>query len=231
MVAAGKLPDDVGLLQDTFVLPRAHSDRWSWRLRKKWLKTRFTEIYSAFAYKFVVKPRPKLELSKIAPLAAKLHEQMYTDFAAGNLAAMQNEVCSGLFGSLRGRVLQRKPNTYLRWSIKKQLSAPKLCSYKAAVLPGGKGELNTERNSQIQAVVRLHTLQSLQHVQKTAKREGIKGAMVTKEENVGPEEEKESVEYIVVQRSMRKGKLNPWQVWGFTNETTLAEIERAEATQ
>lgn len=230
MVRDGKLPDDVGLLQDTFVLPRNPTDRHNWRLRKKWFKVRFTELYSLLAYKWlVVRPRPKLEISKIAPMAAKMHESMYKDFAAGNMAAMQNDVCTGLFGSLRARVQQRKPNTFLRWSIKKHLSAPKLCSYKAAVLPGGKGELNTERNAQIQAVVKLHTLQSLQHAQRIAKREGIKGALVTREENLGPEEEKESVEYIVVQRSMRKGKLNPWQIWGFTNETTLEQVDREAA--
>ena len=95
-------------------------------------------------------------------------------------------------------------------------------------MPGPKGEQREERNAQIQAVVKLHTLQSLQHAKKTSKREGTQknGKIVTIEENVGAEEEKESIEYIVIQRTLRKGKMRPWQVWGFTDVTTLAQIEK-----
>lgn len=230
MIRAGLMPDDVGLLQDTFVLPRKQSERWDWRLRKKWFKTRFVDFYGFLAFKwFLVKPRPNLELFQLAPKAAAMHKEMYTAFAQGNLDSVKDKVCTGLFGSLRGRVLQRAPNTYLRWSVKRQLSAPKLCSFKAAVLPGPKGESSGERNAQIQAVVKLHTLQSLQHVKRTSKREnksGNAGKLITTEENVGAEEEKESIEYVVIQRTLRKGKVNPWQVWGFTDETTLAQIEK-----
>jgi len=229
MLRAGNVPDDVGLLQDTFVLPRNPTERWAWKLRKAWLKARFIDIYGFLVFKwFLVKPRPDMELSKVAPLAAELHKEMYTAFARGNLDAVQNKVCTGLFGSLKGRVQQRAPNSFLRWSIKKQLSAPKLCSYKAAVLPGPKGMDSSERNAQIQCVVKLHTLQSLQHAKKTSKREGNQktGKIVTIEENVGAEEEKESIEYVVIQRTLRKGKMRPWQVWGFTDATTLAQIDK-----
>jgi len=227
MIRSGQVPDDVGLLQDTFVLPRASSDRWSWRLRKRWAYTRLVEAYSMGAFKWLVKPRPKFELRKIAPKAAEMHEEMYAAFAEGNLDRVKSQVCTGLFGSLRGRVQQRPMNTYLRWSVKRQLSAPKLCSYKAAVLPGPKGESAEERNAQIQAVVRLHTLQSLQHVKKVTKR--VNQKLTTKEELVGAEEEKESVEYVVLQRTLRKGKMRDWQIWGFTNETSLQQLLREDA--
>jgi protein MBA1 len=234
MMRAGLVPDDVGLLQDTFVLPRNPSERWSWRLRKKWLKTRFVDLYGFLAFKWIlVKPRPVMEIFQLAPRAAAMHEEMYSAFAQGNLEAMKDKVCTGLFGSLRGRVLQRAPNTFLRWSVKKQLSSPKLCSYKAAVLPGPKGEDSGERNAQIQAVVKLHTLQSLQHAKKTSKREGrgSTARFVTIEESIGAEEQKESVEYVVIQRTLRKGKMGPWQVWGFTDEMTLAQIEKEDGNQ
>jgi protein MBA1 len=227
MIRSGQVPDDVGLLQDTFVLPRASGDRWSWRLRKRWAYVRLIDTYGMIAFKWLVKPRPKFELSTIAPKAAEMHKEMYTAFAAGNLETVQSKICTGLYGSLRGRVGQRAPNTYLRWSVKKQLSAPKLCSFKAAVLPGPKGESSEERNAQIQAVVKLHTLQSLQHVKKTAKR--VNQRMVTNEELVGAEEEKESVEYVVLQKTLRRGKMNNWQVWGFTNETSLQQLLREDA--
>lgn len=229
MLRKGEVPDDVGLLQDTFVLPRNPSERWSLKLRKKWLRSRFTDLYGALAFKWMlVKPRPKLEISKIAPRAAELHNEMYKAFAAGDVNSLSDKVCTGLFGSLRGRLMNRAPNTFLRWEVKRQVAKPKLCSYKAAVLPGPKGESSAERNAQIQAVVKLHTIQSLQHVKKVQKREGHHKRIVTALENIGAEEEKESIEYVVLQRTLRKGKVNPWQIWGFTEETSLAKIEQEE---
>lgn len=231
MLRAGQVPDDIGLLPDTFVLPRNPNERWNWKLRKAWLKTRFVDLYGSLAFKFfLVKPRPQLEMFAVAPKAAELHREMYTAFAQGNLESVEKRVCSGLFGSLRTRVTQRAPNTFLRWSVKKQLSAPKLCSFKAAALPYEKSQDSTERNAQIQAVVKLHTLQSLQHAKKISKREGktnkSAGRVVTIEEDVGAEEEKESVEYVVVQRTLRKGKMGPWQIWGFADEMTLSQLKK-----
>lgn len=174
----------------------------------------------------LVKPRPQFGIRDLPSKAAAMHSEMYTAFASGNLESVSGKVCTGLFGSLRGRVAQRAPNTYLRWSVKKQLSAPKLVSFKAAVLPGPPGELKEERNAQVQAVVRLHTLQGLQHVKRVTKRKGDK--ISTEEELVGPEEEKESVEYVVLQRTLRRGRTNDWQVWGFANETDLQTLQRIE---
>jgi protein MBA1 len=231
MLRSGQVPDDIGLLPDTFVLPRSPTERWTWKLRKAWAWTRLIDLYGILAFKwYFVKPRPQMEVFQVAPKAAELHREMYTAFAAGNLEPVKDRVCTGLFGSLRGRLLQRAPNTFLRWSVKKQLSAPKLCSYKAAVLPYEKTQDSTERNAQIQAVVKLHTLQSLQHAKKVSKREGKTnskaGVVVTMEENVGAVEEKESVEYVVIQRTLRKGKMTPWQIWGFADETTLAQLPK-----
>lgn len=168
-------------------------------------------------------------MSQLSSKAATMHNEIFTAFAAGNLQPVSHKISQGLLGSLNGRVAQRAPNTYLRWSIKKQLSAPKLVSFKAAVLPGFKGEGKEERNAQVQAVVKLHTVQSLQHVKKASKRVGK--TVTTTEELVGPEEEKESVEHVVIQKTIRRGKVGEWQVWGFTNETTLRQLEREEASQ
>jgi len=53
--------------------------------------------------------------------------------------------------------------------------------------------------------------------------------MVTSEELIGAEEEKESVEYVVLQKTLRRGKMNNWQLWGFTNETTLNQLLKEDA--
>ena len=97
------------------------------------------------------------------------------------------------------------------------------------MLPGPKGERDDERNAQIQAVVKLHTLQSLQHVKRVTKR--VNNKIVTQEELIGAEEEKESVEYVVVQKTLRKGKMNNWQLWGFTNETSLSQLLKEDAKE
>jgi hypothetical protein len=33
----------------------------------------------------------------------------------------------------------------------------------------------------------------------------------------------------VLQKTLRRGKMNNWQVWGFTNETSLNQILREDA--
>jgi hypothetical protein len=50
-------------------------------------------------------------------------------------------------------------------------------------------------------------------------------------EDIGDEEQKESVEYVVMQRTIRKGKLGEWQIWGFTEETSLAQVEKELAAK
>ena len=39
---------------------------------------------------------------------------------------------------------------------------------------------------------------------------------------------KESVEYFVVQKSLRKSKEGPWKLWGQTEEMTLDKLARQE---
>ena len=98
----------------------------------------------------------------------------------------------------------------------------------------------------VQAVVRLHSLQSLQHVKRVAVRHPSK-ASVTKEvlvdsqgrelpdsaaenaEEAARKSAKELVEYLVIQKSLRKSKEGPWMIWGTAEETTsdkLAPVER-----
>lgn len=45
MLRSGQFPDDIGLLPQTFVLPQKSEERWTWKLRKQWLKTRFVDFY------------------------------------------------------------------------------------------------------------------------------------------------------------------------------------------
>lgn len=46
MLRNGTLPHDIGMLPDTFVLPRQWSERRNWPMAKKWMKARAIDVYS-----------------------------------------------------------------------------------------------------------------------------------------------------------------------------------------
>lgn len=181
-----------------------------------------------------VRPRPVLALGSIPSIAADLHGKLMHAFAAGDLSpiAHNNLACSGLLSSLRSRLANRSPQTSQSWSVVKNLSRPKLVSYKSLVFPGPRSEPATEKNAQIQGVVQLHTLQRLQNMKLQTKRESGKGGgrLMTEFVADGNPIEKESLEYVVVQKTMRRGKEGRWMIWGFAEETTLAKVERLAAS-
>ena len=250
---SGQIPNDLGLLPDTFVLPRGKNlPSWflnfsgRWTMEKKKFKLRAVELFSALMYRWImVRPRPRLEVGKIPGIAKDMHREMYERFAAGDMSPMESRICEGMLGSLKRRIAQRPPNTRLLWTIHKYLSKPKRMSYKAAAMPRQKGASLADTSGLVQAVVRIHSLQSLQHVKKVHER-GEDRKMVVKEvvvdaqgretpleefeeqqaEGKVPEGAKETVEYFVVQKNLRTGKEGPWLVWGTTEETTLDKVKR-----
>ncbi|KAI7339142.1 hypothetical protein KC315_g1390 [Hortaea werneckii] len=244
---SGNIPDEMGLLPQTFVMPRG-KNRPSWfsnfgdRKQMEWtrLKTRMTELGALFIYRFwSVRPRPRLQLLTIPGVARDLHKRMYEHFAAGNLTPMENQICDGMLGSLRSRIAQRNPNTGLKWTLHKYLSRPKIASYRTALFPEQKGEKNTERNGVIQAVVRIHSLQSLQHIKRMSTRDANQKLVVREvsvdsqgreseplKEGAVPANAKDAVEYVVVQKMIRKGKEGRWMIWGTTEETTMSQIKQ-----
>ncbi|KAK5113155.1 hypothetical protein LTR85_010973 [Meristemomyces frigidus] len=248
-IRAGQIPDDIGLLPDTFIMPRGkNKPSWfgipggRWRMEKKRIKVRAQELLSTMMYRFfMVRPRPRLHMRSIPGIAKDLQKQMYTHFASGNMAPMEGRICEGLLGSLRSRIGQRPPNTALRWTLHRYLSRPRLVSYRAAIMPGQKGETSSEKNGAVQAIVRIQSLQSLQHVRRTSSRDAT-GKLTVKEvivdaqgREVAPVEEgevprdaKESVEYLVVQKSLRRSREGPWMIWGTAEETTLDKVRKED---
>jgi len=257
---SGQMPLDVGLLPDTLVMPSGKNLGGALRgtagsrgtggggeggirrrLRLEWKrgKLRALETFQRLAYKFwTVKPRPRLDYFRVHSIAQGLHREVYEHFAEGNLLPIEAKVCEGFLGSLQKRIALRAPNTGVRWTVHRYLSKPRCVSFKAASFPFQKGELSTERNGVLQAVVRIRSLQSLQRIRKVSERDED-GRLVVREvvvdaqgnEVVGGQEEgavpkdaKESVEYFVVQRNLRAGKDSPWMAWGTTEETKVAEM-------
>ncbi|KAK6417702.1 hypothetical protein LTR95_017294 [Oleoguttula sp. CCFEE 5521] len=230
MLQSGSYPDDIGLLPDTFVLPRNPRERYSWSIRKKWLYTRFFEWISMFQLRFSTpKPRPRLQKALLPALAQDLHTRMLTAFAAGDLSPIAPKLSQGILTSLKSRLATREPNTSTSWHLLATLSSPKLVSYKPVVLPTSSKDKKLQyENWNVQATVRLHTRQSLQNVKKSMKRRE-RGTMVEEVTVLGKPEVKEVVEYVVLQKVVRKGKTGEWGLWGFAEEMTVARMKRDEA--
>ena len=107
-------------------------------------------------------------------------------------------------------------------------------SYKVGVLPGANGKFNRNEETHhgfVQAVVRIHSLQSLQHVRRTNQR-GRYGEMVVQETPVNAQSRgmaveegeesaakhaKETLKYFVIQKQLRRGKEGPWMGWSTAN--------------
>lgn len=187
------------------------------------------------------KPRPRLHRSKIPNIAKELHKETYAHFASGDLQRIESKVCEGMLGSLRKRINLRPANSYLIWRLHKYLSPPKLVSYKAAGMPESEG---LKGFGIVQAVVRIHSLQSLQHVKRVQVRKGAEKKMVMEDivvdargrelplarvtEQVDMEGAKETVEYFVIQKMMKRSKEGPWMVWGTAEETTVDKLNAQE---
>lgn len=252
MTSSGQALDYIGIIQDTFVPPTGQnrpSIFSDWRGRRKLLKYHvkswITLMQSRFMAFWLVKPRLKLETHKAAHVAKGLYEGMYHAFAEGEaaLGPMQaaGKLSPGLLSSLKGRIAQRPPNTHMRWKLHKYVGTPQCVSFKFA-MPDMKSP-NTERMGIIQAVVRIKSQQSLLSYQRRRARDPADGKMVIAEvpvdrdgKEIVPFDEqveegknmKTMVEYFVIERTLIKGVLGEWRAWGTTEETTLAQIKKAE---
>lgn len=197
-------------------------------------------LRSVFMYRYWTntKPKPRLHKNRIPGVAKDLHRTMYEHFAAGNLRPMEKQICAGFLGSLRSRLSKRPQNTYIRWTLHRYITAPKLVSHKVAMLPNAKGGLSSD--GILQAVVRIHSLQSLRHIKRVSTKEKGGRGETTKEvlvdaqgrelpaeqdsQEAALKDAKELVEYMVVQKSVRKGKEEEWMLWGTAEETTLQKL-------
>ncbi|KAK5164324.1 uncharacterized protein LTR77_010019 [Saxophila tyrrhenica] len=248
-LAAGQIPDDLGLLPGTFIMPYGKNrPSWTSETRKRWemekerWKTRFMDFYALFSLRYwVIRPRPRLEPLKLPRLARTLHQTMYSHFAAGNLDAIAPKLCPGLLSSLRNRIASRPPKTFQRWTLHRYLSSPSLVSMRTTLIPGTKDETRWTRNGVVQAVVRIHSVQSLQSVKRVNYTEkGVKlskdvmvdstgreiaGAPAPEVEAASERRAKEVVEYFVLQSVIRRSKLAPWMVWGTAEEMTVQKLE------
>ncbi|GAB7353508.1 hypothetical protein MBLNU459_g3955t1 [Dothideomycetes sp. NU459] len=244
--AAKRLPDDIGLLPDTFVMPHGanlpslFSDprgRLALERARLWQRGKDTltnlimrNFYVGNWRPWVRGGRPSLQRLRIPKIAQRLYEDMYAHFAAGTIEQMAPRLCESIFNSLHGRVASRAPNTALRWTLHRYVGAPAVVSHR--FIPAGLAEDKSKMTTLQQAVVRIRSVQSLQRIRRVKGKDG-KAYDVIEEGSVGGASGgaagKEVTEYFVVQRMTRKGEVGDWKVWGTTEETTLAKLRKKKA--
>ncbi|KAE9989103.1 hypothetical protein EG328_000034 [Venturia inaequalis] len=234
---ASKIPDDMGLLPDTFIMPTGKNlpsifSEPKFRLQLAWKRTkrRFQDLLSAYlAYKLQVyrgvpyrdRPdRPSINILTIKPAALRLHKQMYTAYANGDTKVLEEICTEGVRAIYLSKIEKRNQNSEtMKWELVSYKGRTKLCSMKAGGTPI---EIKNIPVGIQQAVVRIKSLQRLTVGTKMgAKAKGTKGN--DKEHIVWKEPtEKVVTEYFVIQRRLLQGVYEPWKAWGFVKEMDVA---------
>ncbi|CAD0109515.1 unnamed protein product [Aureobasidium uvarum] len=168
---------------------------------------------------FHVKPRADFQTSAIPSIAKSLYQDMYTAFASGNLAPVAPKLCENVHMSLEQRIQQRSANVGIAWTLHNWTATPKIVSHKYMPMSLEDNKDKTKQTTIQQVCVRMQSLQSLKKVRRV--KQGNKTVEVIEEgSSAAP---KEVVEYLVVQRLCKRGKMGPWMVWGTTTESDPKE--------
>lgn len=164
-------------------------------------------------------------------MAEDLQKRMYEHVAAGDLQPMDSQLCPGIKASLRRRISQRAVGTQLKWTLHKYLSRTRVVSFMPVMINPPKTEKPTERNAMWQAVVRIHSKQSLETLRIARRKPKAYMSSIQGEDERGEDGQrhmKESVEYVVLQKAIKKGQEGQWKLWGTTEEMSIADFEKAE---
>jgi len=163
----------------------------------------------------------RFKRKEIEQLALDLHAQMYTAFADARITDIEGICLEGLAESMRQRMSRRRRTDVLKWD--QGTTAAKLVSMKQIQgMIKYKGQIVYVQ----QAVVRIEGSQTL--------KKGIKlpgnftDEEIAQEKNVQWKNEmlKPSKEYLVLQRRILALQPTEWQIWGFTQETTMDNWEK-----
>jgi protein MBA1 len=139
------------------------------------------------------------------PVAQALHKQMYGAFAAADTTTLRRITCDGLYESFSSRIYSRPKFERWEWELVKYNGRPKVVSDRAA-------SLGIEGCGIRQVVVRIPSRQRLTRYNR-------RGEVVE-----GTGKEKDTVEFVVIQKKLWHGKEEDWRVWGTTEETTYERV-------
>jgi protein MBA1 len=173
---------------------------------------------------FHVSPRADFQTAAVPSIAKSLYREMYTAFSAGNLSPIAHKLCENIHTSLEQRIATRGPNIGIIWTLHQWTSAPKVVSHKYMPMSLEDNKDKTKQTTIQQVCVRMQSLQSLKKVKRV--KQGKETIEVLEEGSSA--EPKEVVEYLVVQRLCKRGKMGPWMVWGTTTESNAEEVLQIE---
>ena len=109
-------------------------------------------------------------------------------------------VChDGLLTSFRTRINVRPPNESLQWTLRKYVGFPRTVSTNIAAL-------EKEKSAVYQVVIKLKSMQSLEKIPANRSPSGTT-------------EDREVVEYLVLQKITLNGKEEKYKIWGTVEES------------
>lgn len=152
---------------------------------------------------------------------------------------------------MQERFTSRDPNVKMTWELVKIHSTPRIVSNRMAQPPFPGADDKEQPTAIRQVVVRLSTRQRLvlTHTEPESQTLNTASGIATErrklawspdglhseirqgqkrieDDEVVDEHERDVVEYMVMQRWMKKGKEEQWKVWGFMDKTTVESIEK-----
>ncbi|KAF2856576.1 hypothetical protein T440DRAFT_462828 [Plenodomus tracheiphilus IPT5] len=262
------LVEDIGLLQGTIIraplseLPKIRTKAfWSylWAL----LKSKGVALYSRSNHR---RSLQKQRITRFLPVdafqnkalkdrAKDIYKQMYTNFAEGNIKALEKLCLPPLAKQFRDRITARS-DLEVTWKLQ-DWNSVKILSHRSA--PLGEDQPDTAYR---QVVFRLETLQSITRKQKdtavVATASKAASAKTLRKPSWVPEEAREKfkhppkpktgdskvsavsreftdngepktvVEYLVLQKRAVRGAEGDWKVWGFTEVSTPETMKSDE---
>ncbi|KAL1962437.1 hypothetical protein VTN77DRAFT_9708 [Rasamsonia byssochlamydoides] len=226
------LPQDLGLLQGTFIRPLwqdmpsiFQQPRERLQMEWLWVKSWFQNMAGIILYsKWFNKGLP-LRLRERRKVARDLHRQMYTAFAAGDVDTLRKICCTGLANNLSARINRRPKDEKVTWSLDKYIRAPSTYFTGVRVLSDRATQIPELPDSGVrQVVVRITSRQTTGTIPVA----GTRGSKEPETTATGTQKIKQQncTEYIVLQKLLWMGKEEDWRIWGHAKPTTLEDLDK-----
>ena len=129
----------------------------------------------------------------------------------GDVQSLKGVCCDGLQTSLRSKIDNRHPREHVNWTLHRYIGRSRIVSTRIGKLP-------FDESAIYQVVVKMKSMQSLE---KIIREPGGKSDVVSDEKKGVP---KKVTEYVVLQKSLLRGKEFQWKIWGMTEEIKPEDV-------
>ena len=120
------------------------------------------------------------------------------------MATLESVCLEGLLDSFRNRIQVRPTKESLQWTLHKYIGFARIVSTNIV-------SLELEKSALYQVVVRIKSMQSLEKTPAN----GLASDTT---------EKKKTVEYVVLQRMLLRGKEGDWKIWGTVGESKVEDV-------